>query len=199
MSHHTFARIAIAAATAITGFSTSAQAGVVDHTDVNGIRTFLDTGTGLIWADLDQFLIAGAAGPVFRYVDRAAYLSALTAAGFQWADWSAVSALTSTVPVWTAAGYADALNAMSTEFGSVVGTVSGYADFAPGLVMQWDATQLGWSSQAPNTMPNHLNDTGLWAYYGGSVGGGGSVPAPASLLLAGGALALLAAQRRKAR
>jgi hypothetical protein len=197
MSRHAFAHIALAAASAITGVSTSAQAAVVDHADVNGIRTFLDTGTGLIWADLDQFLVAGATGPAFRYVDRAAYLSALSAAGFQWADWSAVSALTGTVPVSTAAGYADALDAMSTEFGSVVGVISGYADFAPGLSMQWDATLLGWSSYAPNTMPNQLNDSGLWAYYGGSVGGGGSVPAPASLLLAGGALALLAAQRRK--
>lgn len=198
MSRHSFARIALAAATAIAGFSTSTHAGVVDHADVNGIRTFLDTGTGLIWADLDQFLVAGATGPAFRYVDRAAYLSALTAAGFQWADWSAVSALTGTVPVWTATGFDDALDAMSTEFGAVIGTVSGYADFAPGLAMQWDATPVGWSSQAPNTMPGHLNDTGLWAYYVGSAGGG-SVPAPTSLLLAGGALGLLTAQRRKAR
>jgi hypothetical protein len=190
MNRHTLSCLAFAAAaSAVAGFSASAQAAVVNHADVNGIRTFQDTGTGLIWADLDQFLVAGAAGPVFQYADRSAYMAALTTAGFQWAGWAEVTALTGSVPVWSAAGYQDALDAMSTEFGSILGTVSGYSDFAPGSVMQWHATPQGWSSFFTQ-MPNNLNDSGLWAYY--SAGAGGNVPAPGSLLLVGAALAALA-------
>ncbi len=57
---------------------------------------------------------------------------------------------------------------------------------------------MGWSRFFTVT-PNHLNDTGLWAYFSGNAGGGGSVPEPGSLLLAGAAPALLVGQRRRAR
>ena len=35
-----------------------AQAAIVNHADVGGFRTFLDTSTGLIWADLDNARLA---------------------------------------------------------------------------------------------------------------------------------------------
>ena len=32
-----------------------AQAAIINHADINGLRTFEDVGTGLVWVDFDNF------------------------------------------------------------------------------------------------------------------------------------------------
>lgn len=187
MIRHTFAALSFCGLATI---ATGAQAGVVNHADLNGIRTFQDTATGRVWADLDQFLVPGEDDePVFQFADRAGYLNALIAAGFVWATTAETLVLTSNVASSTSAERAAAFAAMSTDFGMLIESISGYADAGGGAA---DLIRMGvgsWSVTPLNAMPGALNDAGIWAYY---AGGQNNVPEPGSLLLAGMALALMA-------
>lgn len=199
---HTLIRAASAALMALAG---SAQAAVIEGADIGGFRTFIDTGTGTVWADLDNHLTLTGTGYAYRFADYADYLDALAAAGFTWAFAGQVLGLTSSLPLSTSAGY-DAFGQVmgSLSFGETT-TLSGYSNASDGLVLrQYGAVDYGtgtasWAMGGLTTLPVALNDSGLWAYLTGpgpGGGGGGSVPLPGTLGLAGLGLVALASRRR---
>ncbi len=198
--HSPLSRLAAATLLALAGPS---QAGIVEGADVGGIRTFVDTTTGTIWADLDNHLTFTGTGFAFRFTDYADYHAALTAAGFTWALSSEVSAFMAANPLTSTAGY-DALGTVmgSVSFGETT-TLSGYANATDGLVRRqfgapdYGTGTAGWAFTGALVAPSALNDSGLWAYLAGpGGGGGGSVPLPGTLALAGLGLVALAGRRR---
>ncbi len=191
------------AAASLLALAGTSQAAIVEGADVGGFRTFVDTSTGIVWADLDNHLQLTSTGFSFRFADFAAYGSALTAAGFTWAFTSQVLALTASIPLTTTTEY-DALGAVmgSVSFGETT-TLSGYSNATDGLVARqygapnYPAGTASWVMGPATTLPSALNDSGLWAYLAGpGGGGGGSVPLPGTLALAGLGLAALAGRRR---
>lgn len=192
--------LATAALLALAG---TCQAAIVEGADVGGFRTFVDTSTGIVWADLDNHLALTGTGFSFRFADFASYRNALTAAGFSWAFTYEVSALIASIPLTTTTEY-DALGAVmgSVSFGETT-TLSGYSNATDGLVSRqygaadYPAGTAGWVTGPATTLPSALNDSGLWAYLAGpGGGGGGSVPLPGTLALAGLGLAAMAGRRR---
>lgn len=191
-------RIAAASLLALAG---AAQAAIVQGSDVGLFRTFVDTTTGTVWADLDNHLQFTGSGFTHRFTDFSDYANALQAAGFSWATTGEVQAFMATNPLATAAGYLDLGAAMgSLSFGET-GTLAGYADDGAGqATRQYGVPDYGggtaaWASAPATAMPVALNDAGLWAYIAGP-GGGGSVPLPGTLALAGLGLATMVASRR---
>jgi hypothetical protein len=193
------------AATALLALAGSAQAAIVNGADVGGFRTFVDTSTGTVWADLDNHLMFTGTGFAFRFTDFADYMSALTAAGFSWAYTSEVAALTATLPLSTTTEYV-ALGMLmgSLSFGETT-TLSGYANATNGLALRmygqadYSAGTAAWALGGVSPLPSALNDSGLWAYIAGPAGGG-NVPLPGTLALAGLGLVAVASQagRRRA-
>lgn len=189
------------AAAALLALAATAQAGIVEGADVGGFRTFVDTNTGTVWADLDNHLTFTGTGYAFRFADRADYMSALTAAGFSWALVGQVLALTSTLPMTTTTEY-DALGGVmgSLSFGETT-SLDGYANATDGLAARvfgapsWSAGTASWALGGATLLPNALNDAGLWAFIAGPAGGG-SVPLPGTLALAGLGLVAMAGRRR---
>lgn len=55
--HATTSQIALVGSILSVGFLgvNSAQAAIINHADINGLRTFKDVGTGLVWVDFDNF------------------------------------------------------------------------------------------------------------------------------------------------
>ena len=192
---------ALAAASLVT-LSGAGQAAIVEGADVGGFRTFVDTTTGTVWADLDNHLQFTGTGFVFRFTDYNDYINALTAAGFTWAFVGQVNALTATLPLSTSAEY-DALGSLmgSLSFGETT-MLTGYSNATDGLVArQFGAVSYGlgtanWATNGPMQVPGSLNDSGLWAFLSAPPGAG-TVPVPGSLALAGlGLCALVRRQRR---
>jgi uncharacterized protein (DUF2141 family) len=95
----TVKRLAVSAGVLL-ALSGAAQAAVVDHTDVNGLRTFQDTVTGRIWLDMDNFfnmttdrMVAVAAAAGFTFAKRAdveQLLGSLPLGAGDWAGYDAV-------------------------------------------------------------------------------------------------------------
>jgi hypothetical protein len=196
----TLARMAAATALLMAG---SAQAGVVEGADVGGFRTFVDTNTGTVWADLDNQLTFTGIGFAFRFADFGDYMNALTAAGFSWATSAQVAALTASLPLGTTTEF-DALGSVmgSLSFGETT-SLDAYADAGAGEARRhygapdyaggtasWALTPTG------GVLPTSLNDAGLWAYVAGPAGGG-SVPLPGTLVLAGLGLCVVAGRSQR--
>jgi hypothetical protein len=212
MKHPTAAQCRVAAA-ALLALATLASpvvghAAIVEGADVGIFRTFVDTTTGRVWADLDNHLVFSGTGYTFRFASYGDNLAALTAAGFRWAFSHEVAALTSAIPLTSTAEY-DALgNVMgSLSFGETT-TLSGYANATDGLasrhygVPDFAAATAGWGSAFPGTaLPTGLNDSGLWAILAAppGSGGGSSVPVPGTLALAGLGLCAAAGANRRFR
>lgn len=186
-----------------------AQAAIVNHADVNGIRTFEDTSTGYIWADLDIWLQYRApVNPIPLYQFGGTYagmLAALQAAGFTWADSATVSTMMQGADLDN--NYAGVNAAIQTDWGDMIEVIRGYSDGGGGQFYQ-QQVQYGPNgpflagSLPPGGNPQGYADLwGMWAYMPGApVGGGGgngngNVPEPASLALVGLALTALAARR----
>lgn len=174
------------------------HAGVIQHADVNGIRTFQDTATGTIWADLDNWSEAnpgGPAAPTPRFAGTyAGYLAGLQAAGFTWADSATVNSLLASLPLQPATASA-AMAAMVTDWGGTLEYLGGYSDGGAGSFyvqeLQWGSS-IQWAGFQPaGGNPQAFTGRGLWAYMSAAPGGGGSqaVPEPAMLALVGLALA----------
>lgn len=197
--HKTLA--ALTTFTAAVAASFGAHAAIVNHADVNGVRTFQDTATGYIWADLDNWLPAYA-GPgtqmAAQYANYGSYLGALQAAGFTWADHTVVAAMLPSIG--TSVEYQAAGSAMSTDWFNALEMIAGYSSWAGGYhVHQPQSTPSGnaWIDWTTTTGPATAigQGRGLWAYMETApAGGGNSVPEPATYLLVG--LALMAAANR---
>jgi hypothetical protein len=193
------------ATVALMGAAAAAQSAAVHHADINGFRTFQDTTTGYIWADLDSWLSPNAGqGSVATVLfgTYAQYLAALQAAGFTWANKDTVDDMLSTIPL--ASTFGSTLGAMVTDWGSNLEHIGGYSDDGIGTFYiqesRYYPAGMGWfDSNITGSNPVALDNLrGLWAYMPSAPGAGGSVPEPATLALAGLALAA-AGMSRKAR
>ncbi|MBL8360492.1 MAG: hypothetical protein JNN18_08360 [Rubrivivax sp.] len=179
----------------------ASQAAIVEGTDVGPFRTFVDTATGTVWADLDNHLTFTGSGFAFRYADRADYLAALQAAGFAWATTTEVAALTAAVPMATTPEFVTLGGSMaSLSFGETT-TLDGYADVGDGLVQRhyglpdYGAGTATWAVGGWTPWPSALNDSGLWAYIPGAPGPAPGVPLPGTLALVAAGLCIAARRR----
>lgn len=193
------------AAATVLAWAGSGQAAIVEGADVGGFRTFVDTNTGLVWADLDNHFVQTPTGYGYRFASYQAYLDALTAAGFTWAFAGDVALLTQTIPLATApdqAAAATMITLSSQSFGEA-GLLAGYSEYFAGDSFRQYAgvdpltgTAFWADSGLGSPLPTNLNATGLWAHLAVPGGGGGSVPLPGTLALAGLGLVLMAGRRR---
>jgi PEP-CTERM motif len=195
------------AAAALLALASTSQAAIVEGADVGGFRTFVDTSTGTVWADLDNHLELTGTGFQFRFADRAAYLGALQAAGFVWATTGQViQGFTATVPLTSTAEFVALGEVMSSLSFGESNTLDGYSNATDGLMVRnygmpsWSAGTASWAMGGITPQLAPLNDSGMWAYLAGPVGGGGgSVPLPGTLALAGlGLIGLAGVSRRRA-
>jgi hypothetical protein len=181
-------------ACAMLALAGTCQSAVVEGADVGGFRTFVDTTTGTVWADLDNFLVFTGTAYVWNYASMPDYLGALQAAGFTWATSGQVAALTASLPMATTADFIAIGSVMdSLSFGEF-SDIDADADAGGGITTRhfaeanWGAGTSSWRLGSGTPWPTTLDGSGLWAYMA-APGGGGSVPEPATLALAGLALA----------
>lgn len=164
-----------------------AQAALVSSAPVDGLATFEDTSTGLVWLQLpDQFnmsyssQVAAAASAGFTVADFATVSALWADTDLGSGDWASVEAIiggsSSRALMW--GNYADTLNGGGSPNGW------GYAY----------GGDTSWSYYNPNDSGAY-SDLGLWAYETSSQQSG--VPEPTSLALIGLGLIGAAAARRK--
>jgi PEP-CTERM motif len=189
--------------------STGAHAAIVNHPDVNGVRTFQDTITGRVWMDLDSF--RDSAGNLLPgYPDSDAMRATALAAGFVIAREADVQQLTAGLPL--AAGNSVLFSSYASDMATAFGAfwLPGEGDWLAGWMLndtptdwvyirsahinnsQWQTTSAG----GQNTNVQAAPGIGLWAFYSPSASGPIEVPEPSSLVLAGLALAAAAGVRR---
>jgi hypothetical protein len=170
-----------------------AHAAVLPHADVNGLGTFEDTNTGLVWVKLDNFF-------GMTYLEMKA---AVEAAGFTVANRSEVQDLLDSLPIGNQATW--------TIYAGVMGDAPNrdliWGAYAPeGLDVSWAyaySTDSDWifepNSGFPlNVVPNdgtEFEDMNIWAYQGDVQA---AVPEPTSMAIFGlGAIGLLRVARRR--
>jgi hypothetical protein len=192
--------------------SAPVQASIIENADINGVRTFKNTVTGTIWADLDNHRHDVQGESTVLYSTYGTYLAALQASGFQWANPSEVFTLllpnipltliTQGVEAVEYAGYAAVMNSHRPD--RLVRGIAGWDVMTmsqPGV----DSDKNEWvsSSFSPagnfSDVPTSFASGGIWAYYTGNLppSSGGGVPAPATWALAGVALLLMGRRSRK--
>jgi hypothetical protein len=174
-----------------------ATASVIDHADVNGLKTFKDTSTGRVWLDMNNFFDAAAENGSTGLQ----MISAAQAAGFTFAKKTDVTAMLMSLPL-TGGEWASYASVMG--YGIPRQLIWGMYDDEDGAPYGWayaynSYTAWGYSDNTydPSTMVNvgiaGSRDLGIFAYQTGS-----DVPEPASLALMGlGIAGLLVARRRK--
>jgi hypothetical protein len=184
-SHDTKSKIFLAGSILGFGFivASPAQAAIINYADVNGLRTFQDVGTGLVWADLDNF----------SNKTTAQMKASVEAAGFTFANKSSVQTLLDGIPltgsttVWDS--YATVMGRSSTRnliWGSYddggVTTSVGYAYSFSGNT-QWNLLDAAISDTAS------FSDMGIFAYKSASAA---AVPEPFTIIgtLIGGTAAV---------
>lgn len=180
----------------------ASQASIVDSGTVNGLRTFTDPQTGLIWLDMDNFFDSATGNSTFTGLEA---IAAAEAAGFTLASRVELNVLLSDLPLgegqW--ASYAALmdfgdprdmiwgvyeLEEEYSEYGDYgwAWTVPAYSGWRFGVAYSVDLIAAG--------NPQGQQDLGVWAY---RRGGDVEVPEPFSIGLLGLGLLGLAATRRR--
>jgi PEP-CTERM motif len=197
---------AIASLTAAAALTAPAvRAAVVESADVGGFRTFTDTTTGRIWADLNNLYSPSNTALHGSY---AGYLGSLQQAGFTYATTLEVAALFATLPLSAPGSFAAYEAVMASGHGT--GSASSYlGGFALEAGQNRDAGAFDgdtfWSyAGAPDPFPSITlggpASIGIWAYIDAVVlPPGGQVPEPGSLALLGAAALAGCAVRRRHR
>lgn len=150
------------------------SAPIVDYTDIGGLRTFLDQGTGLIWVDMDNFFD----------MSTAQMKAVVEAVGFTFADRATLETLLNSLPLPDSATW--------DSYAAIMGS-------APNRELIWgsyddggDPNFAGWAfsfredsswsfvdsvvgiNDIPNS-PGPFTDMNIWAYQ--------PIPEPSSLAL----------------
>jgi hypothetical protein len=197
---------AAALAAAATLGAAPARAGIIEHADIGGFRTFQDTNTGRVWADLDNYIEQGN----LRFQTYGSYIGALQAAGFTWATGGPVYGLLNTLPLagGELPGY---IGIMLSAYGTSIESVWGITDTGGPWLGQIGNASSGasWFGQA-TLSTTILNSSafinrprpalgGIWAYTDNPQAQppAGTVPEPASLALVAGALLAARVARRR--
>ena len=182
------------AATTLAFAGMNANAGVVNSSDINGLRTFSDTNTGMVWMDLDNYFDSATGTGSMTGLQM---ISAAQAAGFTVATRSQVQSLLDTLPL---------TGGEWSSYAAVMG-FGDPRDLIWGLTQ--DGQSYGWAwSYSPETAWNYSDacgvdlvaagngagdqDLGVWAFRNG-----GQVPEPSTVALL--AIALLAGSASRIR